>query len=76
MQPFNINTPDGEVLFAWHVLPLAVYAKNEALLVDEPNGMPTNIEKTKAFKLLAKVPGSCLVINCSLQPGSMCPMRY
>lgn len=31
--PFNISTPDGETLYAWHVLPLNVYAKHRESLV-------------------------------------------
>lgn len=64
MRPFNISTPDGEVLFAWHILPLALYIKHESLLSQEPVGLAENIEQTMAFKLLATDPDSRLVINC------------
>ena len=33
--PFNIPTPDGETLYAWHILPLDVYTRNEESLRSE-----------------------------------------
>lgn len=64
VQPFNISTPDGEVLFAWHILPLALYTKHEALLIQDSFGLAENIEETTAFMLLATDPDSRLLINC------------
>jgi abhydrolase domain-containing protein 12 len=64
VSPFSINTPDGEKLYAWHILPLAVYAKNEQLLVEQAPGHTEDYTATGSFKLLANDPESRLVINC------------
>lgn len=64
VRPFNVTTSDGEVLFAWHVLPVALYTEHEKNLLEESEGLPMSIEKTRAFKLLTSDPESRLVINC------------
>ncbi|KAK4508795.1 hypothetical protein PRZ48_002534 [Zasmidium cellare] len=54
--PFNIHTPDGETLYAWHVLPLDVYARNERQIREEkrqPRGPVEDVTETAAFKLLS-----------------------
>lgn len=66
VQPFCLSTPDGEKLNAWHILPLAVYAKNEDVLLDEATGLSPDITQTQAFKLLSTDRQSRLVINCPL----------
>ncbi|KAI9771767.1 MAG: hypothetical protein M1839_002732 [Geoglossum umbratile] len=63
ISPFSINTPDGEKLYAWHILPLAVYARNEQLLVEQAPGHTEDYTATESFKLLANDPESRLVIN-------------
>ncbi|CAK4030640.1 alpha beta-hydrolase [Lecanosticta acicola] len=53
--PFNIQTSDGETLFAWHVLPLDAYARNERRIREEkrPDRRPVDdVTKSEAFKLL------------------------
>ena len=64
VRPFRLNTSDGEVLNAWHILPLAVYSWNEESLLNEPSGLPLEITQTQAFKFLSTDPHSRLVINC------------
>jgi abhydrolase domain-containing protein 12 len=64
ISPFSINTPDGEKLYAWHILPLAVYAKNEQLLLGQVPGHIEDYTATESFKLLVNDPESRLVINC------------
>ncbi|KAA6410151.1 MAG: alpha beta-Hydrolase [Lasallia pustulata] len=71
IQPFNIATPDGEVLYAWHVLPLRLYAKHEAALVQGPAGPPDDVTQTVAFKLLATDPESRLVVNFHGNAGTV-----
>ncbi len=66
VQPFHLDTPDGEVLNAWHILPLAVYSKNEDSLLNEPRGLCPDMTQTHAFRLLSTDPRSRLVINCQL----------
>lgn len=51
-------------MFAWHILPLALYAQHEEVLVNEPVGFSENIQETEAFKLLERDRESRLVINC------------
>lgn len=35
VQPFKVPTPDGETLYGWHILPLALYTKHEKALLGE-----------------------------------------
>ena len=63
MQRLNITTPDGEILFGWHVLPLTLYAENERALIGQPFGAE-DYENSLAFKLLAEDPESRLIIYC------------
>ena len=64
VQPFRLNTSDGEVLNAWHVLPLSVYTRNEDVLLNQPSGLSKDMMQSPAFKLLFTDPQSRLVINC------------
>lgn len=73
--PFDIQTPDGEVLYAWHVLPLDMYITNEQALRDEkrPKPIVEDIKSTLAFKLLQS-PDSRVVISCT--SSATPPSRY
>lgn len=62
--PFNISTPDGETLYAWHILPLGLYAKHEAEILRQEHELGEDITTTIGFRLLAKDPEARLVINC------------
>ena len=62
--PFNFSTPDGELLYAWHILPLGLYAKHESEILQEQSGCIEDITVTKAFRLLKDDPDSLLIINC------------
>ena len=64
MKPFNIITPDNETIYAWHVMPLGLYAKHEYDILREDSGCAEDITQTKAFHLLKNDPESKLVINC------------
>ncbi|EME48370.1 hypothetical protein DOTSEDRAFT_48870 [Dothistroma septosporum NZE10] len=64
--PFNITTSDGEDLFAWHILPLDVYAQNEKVLRKEkrPHGQCVqDITASLSFKLLASDKNARVVIS-------------
>jgi hypothetical protein len=65
--PFNIRTPDGETLYAWHILPLDVYARNEKALRDDPrrSGPVEHFESTTAFKLLSSSADARVVVSCA-----------
>ncbi|KAI1342230.1 alpha/beta-hydrolase [Xylariaceae sp. FL0016] len=60
--PFHIRTSDGEVLHAWHVLPLQLYTENEDGLLKEPKGLASDINERLSYKLLREDPDSLLVI--------------
>lgn len=65
--PFNIRTPDSEKLFAWHILPVDVYTRNEQTLRDqEPAGGPVDVLETTAFKLLesANKAETRVIVSC------------
>ncbi len=62
--PFSLETADGQTLFAWHILPLPLYAQHEDSLIKQPSGLCNDITQTENFKLLRQDPNSRLVIYC------------
>jgi abhydrolase domain-containing protein 12 len=59
--PFNVSTPDNEVLYAWHILPLAtVAAHREALAAADL------LDQTLPIQLLKSDPEARVVVNCKL----------
>jgi hypothetical protein len=64
--PFSIETADGESLYAWHIMPLPTYLKNEDKLQAEPHGFVKDFTSTESFKVLRKDPNARLVIICKL----------
>ncbi|KAI4728801.1 alpha/beta-hydrolase [Aureobasidium sp. EXF-10728] len=57
--PFNVSTPDNEVLYAWHILPLATVAANrDALAAADP------LDQTLPLQLLKSDPKARVVVNC------------
>ncbi|KAI9879710.1 MAG: hypothetical protein M1830_007495 [Pleopsidium flavum] len=71
IQPFNITTPDGEILYTWHILPLGLYAQHETALIKQPRGLAEDITKTEGFRLLANDPESRLVISFHGNAGTV-----
>lgn len=69
--PFNLETPDGETLYAWHVLPVDVYARNERALRGEerPAGPVEDFTTTSAFRLLTteEPEPAKVVVTCASQ---------
>ena len=63
IRPFNITTPDGEALYAWHILPLDIYHNHEKQLLAEPQ-LFKDYRDTIAYKTLTKDPESKLILNC------------
>lgn len=66
---FTIETPDGEKLFAWHILPIDVYARHEHEVRNEARsvGPQKDFTSTTAFRLLSegdKEPAK-VVISCT-----------
>lgn len=62
--PFSLETPDGETIYAWHILPLPLYLQNEASIADQPSGFSNDFIKTESFRLLKEDPESRLVLYC------------
>lgn len=60
--PFHLETPDGETLHAWHVLPLETYRTHREALRSEPAGLCRDIKESLGFKLLKEDPKAQLVI--------------
>lgn len=60
--PFTLNTPDGQTLHAWHILPPGLYKENQEQLEKEPIGIAPDITKRLCFKLLRDDPDSLLVL--------------
>ncbi|KAF2478152.1 alpha/beta-hydrolase [Lindgomyces ingoldianus] len=60
--PFQLNTPDGETLHAWHIIPLDSYRKHQDALRNESPGLCPNIEERLGFQLLRDDPEARLVI--------------
>ncbi|CAD6447830.1 dd4abbea-2081-4c19-b808-f2f55b6d0643 [Sclerotinia trifoliorum] len=63
VSPFNFSTPDGETLYAWHIMPLGLYAKHEPEILEQPSGFVDDITLTKGFELLKDDPDARLIIN-------------
>ncbi|GAB7353001.1 hypothetical protein MBLNU459_g3563t2 [Dothideomycetes sp. NU459] len=62
VRPFTIPTDDGELLHAWHILPLGVYRRAEKQLLVQPPGLVQDIASQKTFQLLRDDPDARLVI--------------
>lgn len=64
--PFNLTTPDGETLYAWHVLPINVYTSNEKTILSEERsaGPVEDFTKTSAFHYLAQGDAK-VVVTCT-----------
>ncbi|KAH7078461.1 Alpha/Beta hydrolase protein [Paraphoma chrysanthemicola] len=65
VQPFWLDTSDGEKLFCWHVLPLDVYLEHENELVQAtvPGEVAEELEGTVGAKLLKRDGESRVVVN-------------
>jgi abhydrolase domain-containing protein 12 len=61
--PFTISTSDNESLYAWHILPVESYRKNELPLLAEPTGFVSDITSRLAFQLLRDDPNARLILH-------------
>jgi abhydrolase domain-containing protein 12 len=61
--PFSIQTPDGEQLYAWHILPIELYRKHELSLIAEPVGFVSDVQARLAFQLLRDSSDARLIIH-------------
>ncbi|KAF2232012.1 alpha/beta-hydrolase [Viridothelium virens] len=69
--PFSINSPSGEKLYAWHILPVELYRHNEAVLLSESSGFASDFTKKHAFKLLRDDADALLVIHMHGAAGTV-----
>ncbi|KAH9817393.1 alpha/beta-hydrolase [Teratosphaeria destructans] len=61
--PFYIRSAGGQILYAWHILPVELYRRHEQELVSEPSGLVSDISSRLAFRLLRDDPDARLVIH-------------
>jgi hypothetical protein len=76
--PFTITTPDGETLYAWHVLPLDTCIRNAKALVETelPSDPVEDFTKTLPFELLASTSTPArVIINCEHALGTALPQN-
>lgn len=69
--PFHLQTPDGERLHAWHILPPSLYRRHEKELLAEPSGLVPDVSARLGFKLLRDDPESLLVIYLHGAAGTL-----
>lgn len=69
--PFSISTPDGENLYAWHILPLQLYSKYEKELWNESTGFVADITSRIAFRLLKGDSEAKLIIHMHGAAGTV-----
>lgn len=69
--PFSVRSSDGGALYAWHILPIALYRQHESTLIEEPSGFVHNIKSRTAFELLRDDPEARLVIHMHGAAGTV-----
>jgi abhydrolase domain-containing protein 12 len=69
--PFSIRTSDGEQLYAWLILPIELYRKQEVPLVAETTGFVSNITSRLAFQLLCNDPKARLILHMHGAAGTV-----
>ncbi|KAF2867534.1 Alpha/Beta hydrolase protein [Massariosphaeria phaeospora] len=69
--PFQLNTSDGEILHAWHILPLDTYRQHQSALREESTGLCRDIRKRMSFRLLLEDPDARLVIYLHGAAGTL-----
>jgi len=69
--PFNISSPDGETLFAWHMVSLGAYVAHEDEFTAEPAGIRSNLRETVGFKILQNDPEARVIINLHGNAGHL-----
>ena len=69
--PFGIRSSSGETLYAWHILPIELYRKNEDILVAETSGYSLDTTSRHAFRLLRDDPKARLIIHMHGAAGTV-----
>jgi abhydrolase domain-containing protein 12 len=64
--PFYIKTVDGETLYAWHILPLPLYAKHEdKIAASREPGFVQDVTATESFRLLKDEKDAKVILYCT-----------
>ncbi|CAK1360621.1 uncharacterized protein RHO25_003917 [Cercospora beticola] len=61
--PFEILSSGGGSIYAWHVLPVEVYRRNEQDLLQDASGFALDVTTRKSFSLLQDDPEALLIIH-------------
>lgn len=69
--PFFIGTPDGERIFAWHVLPLGLYKAHREELVQQPDGVWEDATRARGVQLMMEDPEARLVVHFHGNAGTV-----
>jgi abhydrolase domain-containing protein 12 len=69
--PFYIRTAEGNSLYAWHILPLEAYRRNEEALLTEPSGLVLDFTSCPTFKLLRDDPEARLILHLHGAAGTV-----
>ncbi|KAH6609412.1 hypothetical protein Trco_002758 [Trichoderma cornu-damae] len=48
--PFELQTPDGETIYAWHIMPLPLYLQHEAAVATQKNGFCDDFAQTESIR--------------------------
>ncbi|KOS21642.1 Monoacylglycerol lipase ABHD12 [Escovopsis weberi] len=60
--PFGFKTPDGETIYAWHIMPLPLYLQHEHRVSAQATGFIEDFSTTESFQLLKNDPETKLVL--------------
>ena len=69
--PFAVKSPDGEQLYAWHILPIELYRQHESALTAERSGFVSDITSRYAFELLRDDPDAKMIIHMHGAAGTV-----
>lgn len=64
--PFSLDTPDGETLYAWHILPLDVYSYYQGNIIKAGETNNPEYIRNVALEILRIDPDARVVVNCML----------
>ncbi|KAK4690726.1 hypothetical protein P7C71_g6132, partial [Lecanoromycetidae sp. Uapishka_2] len=69
--PFSIRSSTGRALYAWHILPVALYHEHESAIVAGPSGFASSFTSRFTFKLLRDDPDARLIIHMHGAAGTV-----
>ncbi|KAG5913126.1 hypothetical protein E4U42_001441, partial [Claviceps africana] len=74
--PFYLHTPDDNWIYAWHVLPLPLYHKHDAQIINgaSPEVAPRDVTTTESFRLLKSDPNAKLILYFHGNAGHVAQM--